>query len=59
MTEEMLAYCDRKAREMYNEAKRLDDLYNDEGDMYESVPIDFFKGGFLCALNYLTQKKDN
>ncbi len=51
-------YCDKKAKEMYDEEKRNDGLYNDEGDMYESVPIEFFRGGFLCAIQYIAQNEN-
>ena len=50
-------YCDKKAKEMYDEEKRNDGLYNDEGVMYESVPIEFFRGGFLCAIQYIAQNE--
>ena len=55
MTQEMIEYCEKNAKEMYDEENRCDGLYNDDGDMYGSVPYEFFRGGFICAVNYIAQ----
>lgn len=56
MKKELIEYCENKAKETHQQAKRGDQIYDDEGYMYECVPRDFFTAGFECAMEYIKEK---
>jgi len=51
MTDKEKEYAAKKAEEAYKEAIKTDSLYNDDGDMYSSVPVDFFMQGYEIGYN--------
>lgn len=61
MNKELETYAKRKAEELYAHEVRSDNIYNDDGDMYLSVPTEFFVEGFKCCYELLQKqnKKEN
>lgn len=51
MTDKEKDYAAKKAEEAYKQAIKTDSLYNDDGDMYSSVPADFFMQGYEIGYN--------